>query len=86
MPRESHKTNSVIPPLLLALRVDIDNAIGFKSLLIELSKLGCISCDEVKRYKLSLMRMSESTLSTCVITGFIQLVADDVGDHVELSL
>ena len=55
MPRESHKTNSVIPPLLLALRVDIDNAIGFRSLLIELSKLGCISCDEVKRYKLSLM-------------------------------
>ena len=51
-----------------------------KSLLIELSKLRyCISYDEVKWYKHSLM-MIQSTLPTFVIAGFTQFVADNV-DH-----
>ena len=79
------KPNSVIPPVLFVLGVEIDHAIGSKSLLIELSKPGCsISYDEVKRYKQSLM-MSESTLPTSVIAGFTQFVADNV-DHNVSSL
>ena len=34
------KPNSTIPPLLFALGVEIDHAIGSKSLKIEFSKLG----------------------------------------------
>ena len=56
-----------------------------KSLLIELSKLRyCISYDEVKWYKHSLM-MIQSTLPTFVIAGFTQFVADNV-DHKVCSL
>ena len=49
------KPNSVIPPLLFGLGVEIVYAIGSKILLIELVKFGhSISCDESKRYKQSL--------------------------------
>ena len=76
------KPDSAIPPLLFALGVEIDHAIGSKSLLIQLSKLGySISYDEVKQYKQSLM-MSESTLLTSVTAGFTQFVADDVDQNV----
>ena len=46
------KPNSVIPPLLFGLGVEIDHAIGSKALLTEISKLGyAISYDDVERYK-----------------------------------
>ena len=82
---KSTKPDSVFPPLLFTLGVEIDHAVGFKSLLIELSKFGySISYDEVKWSKQSLM-MSESTLPTFVIAGFIQFDADDMG-HIKSSL
>ena len=46
------KSNSVTPPLLFGLGVEIEHAIGSKTLLTEISKLGyAISYDEVKRKK-----------------------------------
>ena len=46
------KSNSVIPPLLFGLGVEIEHAIGSKTLLTEISNLGyAISYDEAKRYK-----------------------------------
>lgn len=79
------KPNNVIPSLLFALVVQIDHAIGSKSLLLQLSKLGHnISYDEVNWYKQSLKK-NESTLTTSVIAGFTQLVADNV-DHNVSSL
>ena len=79
------KPNSAIRPLLFALGIEIDHAIGSKSLLIELSKPGyIISSDEVKGYKKSFM-MNESTRPTSVITGFTQFAADHV-DHNVCSL
>ena len=79
------KPNNVIPSLLFALVVQIDHAIGSKSLLLQLSKLGYnISYDEVNWYKQSLKK-NESTLTTSVIAGFTQLVADNV-DHNVSSL
>ena len=46
------KPNSVISPLLFALGVQIDHAIGSESLLTELSKAKySISYGKVKRYK-----------------------------------
>ena len=67
------KQNSVIPipPLFFALGIEMDHAIGSESLLTERPKFGySTSYDEAKWYKQSLV-MSESTLSTSVITGFI---------------
>ena len=79
------KPNSVIPPLLFILWVETDHAIGSKSLLIELSKLGySISYDEVKWYKQSLM-MSESILPNFVTAGSTQFVASNI-DHNVSSL
>ena len=46
------RPNSVIPLLLFGLGVEIDRAIGSKTMLTEISKLGyAISYDELKRYK-----------------------------------
>ena len=47
---EAMKPNSVIPPLLFGLGVEIDRVIVSKTLLIELAKLGySISFDEIER-------------------------------------
>ena len=74
------KPNSVIPPLLFGLGVETDHAIGSKTLLIELAKLGySISYDEIKRYKQSLMKNESNSIASAV-TEFNQLVADNV-DH-----
>ena len=74
------KPNSVIPPLLFGLEVETNHAIGSKTLLIELAKLGySISYDEIKRYKQSLMK-NESTSIATAVTEFTQFVANNV-DH-----
>ena len=55
------KPKSVIPPLLFGLGVEVDHAIGSKTLLTELYKLGySISYDEVKRYKQSVVMDSDT--------------------------
>ena len=74
------KPNSVIPPLLFGLGVEIDHTIGSKTLLIELAMLGySISYDEIKRYKPSLMK-NESNCIASTVTELTQFVADNV-DH-----
>ena len=76
------KPNSVIPPLLFGLGVEIDHAIVSKTLLIELAKLGySISFDEIKRYKQSL-RKNESNSIASAVTEFTQFVADNVDQNV----
>lgn len=78
------KQNSVIPipPLFFALGIEMDHAIDSESLLTERPKLGYSTFyDEAKWYKQSLV-MSESTLSTFVITGLIQFVADNLYHNV----
>ena len=74
------KPNSVIPPLLFGLGVEIDHTTGSKTLLIELAMLGySISYDKIKRYKQSLMK-NESNCIASAVTEFTQFVADNV-DH-----
>ena len=61
------KPNSVIPPLLFGLGVEIDHTIGSKTLLIELAMLGySISYDEIKRYKQSLMKNESNSFASAV--------------------
>ena len=68
------KPNSVIPPLLFGLGVEIDHAIGSQTLLIELAKLGySISYDKIKIYKQSLMK-NESHSFTSVVTSLPSLL------------
>ena len=60
-----------ISSLFFALGIEIDHATDSESLLTERLKLGySTSYDEAKWYKQSLV-MSESTLSTSVISGLI---------------
>ena len=74
------KPNSFIPSLLFGLGVEKDHAIGSKTLLTEMSKLGCaISYDEVKRYKQSVVMDEEHKLEH-IKDGFTQFVTDKV-DH-----
>ena len=74
------KPNSVILPLLFGLSVAIDHAIGSKTLLTEISKLGyAISYDEVKRYKQSAL-MDEDHKLDHLNDVFTQFVVDNV-DH-----
>ena len=72
------KRNIVIPPLLFGLSVVIDHAIGSKTLLTEISKLGyAISYNEVKRYKQSVL-MDEDHKLDHLKDRFPQFVADNV--------
>ena len=72
------KRNIVIPPLLFGLSVVIDHAIGSKTLLTEISKLGyAISYNEVKRYKQSVL-MDEDHKLDHLKDRFTQFVADNV--------
>ena len=80
------RPNSVIPLLLFGLRVEVDHAVGSKTLLIELSKLGhAISYDEVKRYKQSVVIDKDANNIDELTNGFTQWVAGNV-DHTLATL
>ena len=74
------KSNCVISPLLFGLGVEIDHAIGSKTLLTETSKLVyAIPYDEVKRYKQSVLIDADHKLDH-IKDGFTQFVAYNM-DH-----
>ena len=80
------RTNSVLPPLLIGLGVEVDHTIGSKTLVIELAKLGySISYDEVKRYKQSVALHAQSEAPLEVSSNFSQWVADNC-DHNTVTL
>ena len=82
------RPNSIIPPLLFGLGVEVDHAIGSKTLLVELAHLGySISWDEAKRFKQSVAIQDETDTSASknVSSEFTQWVADNC-DHNAVTL
>ena len=75
------KPNSVIPPLMFGLAVEVDHVIGSKWLNNELSRLGfCLSYSEVQRYKQSVLVHKDANNAHIQDSSFTQWVADNV-DH-----
>ena len=75
------KPNSVIPPLLFGLGVEMDHMFGSKWLINELYRLGySISCSEVTRFKQSILTNGTPTEHLQEDDRFTQWVADNV-DH-----
>ena len=75
------KPRSSVPPLLFGLAVEMDHIFGLKWLINELFRLGyAISCDDVTRYKQSVVKMetSNDVLSDVAPWSFIQWVADNI--------
>ena len=71
----------VIPPLLFALGVDLDQSIGSRWLVSYLSKLGAsIAEGEVRLYRQSFLKSDTEPLTTLPNNSFVQWSADNV-DH-----
>ena len=68
------RPNSIIPPLLFGLGVEVDHAIGSKTLLVELAHLGySMSWDEAKRFKQS-VAIQDETDTSASLNGLLTIV------------
>ena len=77
------KPNSVVPPILFGLGVEIDDTTGSKMLFTEISKLEyAISYDEVKGYKQSVLMHEDHKLDN-IKDGFTKFVADSLGNNTD---
>ena len=73
------KPNSVTPPLLFGLGVEVDHVVGSKTLIVELANLGySISYDEMQHFKQS---VAVHSYSKAVSSNCSQWVTDNYGHN-----